>query len=133
MQVENDASAAAVAELVQGVGTRYEDFLHISLTTFIGAGLVLDGTLQTGPHGNTAAFGPFPVAPSSLASVPKPSGPFEILLHRASIYTLVNHLRLGGVKITQSATWILCRRELRNSFRSGRTIALRRSLRRSSG
>ena len=102
MQVENDASAAAVAELVQGVGTRYEDFLHISLTTFIGAGLVIDGTLQTGPHGNTAAFGPFPVAPSSLASVPKPSGPFEILLHRASIYTLVNHLRLGGVEITRS-------------------------------
>ncbi len=101
VQVENDASAAAVAELVQGVGTRYEDFLHISLTTFIGAGLVLDGTLQTGPHGNTAAFGPFPVAQSSLASVPRPSGPFEILLHRASIYTLVNHLRLGGVKITR--------------------------------
>ena len=41
VQVENDASAAAVAELVQGVGTQYEDFLHISLTTFIGAGLVL--------------------------------------------------------------------------------------------
>ncbi len=101
VQVENDASAAAVAELVQGVGTRYEDFLHISLTTFIGAGLVLDGTLQTGPHGNTAAFGPFPVAPSSLASVPKPPGPFDILLHRASIYTLVNHLRFGGVKITR--------------------------------
>ena len=101
VQVENDASAAAVAELVQGVGARYEDFLHISLTTFIGAGLVIDGTLQTGPHGNTAAFGPFPVAPSSLASVPKPSGPFEILLHRASIYTLINHLRHGGVEITR--------------------------------
>jgi predicted NBD/HSP70 family sugar kinase len=101
VQVENDASAAAVAELVQGVGARYQDFLHISLTTFVGAGLVLDGTLQTGPHGNTAAFGPFPVAPSSLASVSKPSGPFDILLHRASTYTLVNHLRLGGVNITR--------------------------------
>jgi predicted NBD/HSP70 family sugar kinase len=99
VQVENDASAAAVAELVQGVGMRYQDFLHVSLTTFVGAGLVLDGTLQTGPHGNTAAFGPFPVTPSSLASVAKPSGPFEILLHRASIYTLLNHLRFGGVKI----------------------------------
>jgi predicted NBD/HSP70 family sugar kinase len=101
VQVENDASAAAIAELVQGVGTRYQDFLHISLTTFVGAGLVLDGTLQTGPHGNTAAFGPFPVAPSKLSSVPKPAGPFEILLHRASIYGLVNHLRLGGVNITR--------------------------------
>jgi predicted NBD/HSP70 family sugar kinase len=80
---------------------RYQDFLHISLTAFVGAGLVLDGVLQAAPHGNTAAFGPFPVAPSSLRSVPKPSGPFEILLHRASVYTLVNHLRLGGVKFTR--------------------------------
>jgi len=101
VQVENDASAAAVAELVQGVGVRYQDFLHISLTTFVGAGLVLDGTLQTGPHGNTAAFGPFPVTPSTLASVPPPIGPFEILLHRASIYTLVNHLRFGGLDISR--------------------------------
>lgn len=99
--VENDASAAAIAELVQGVGTKYQDFLHISLNTFVGAGLVLDGTLQTGPHGNTAAFGPFPVMPSSLASVPKPSGKFEVLLHRASIYTLINHLRFNGVTITR--------------------------------
>ena len=101
VQVENDASAAALAELVQGVGARYQDFLHISLTTFVGAGLVLDGTLQTGPHGNTAAFGPFPVTPSMLESVPKPAGPFEILLRRASIYTLVDHLRFRGVKIAR--------------------------------
>jgi predicted NBD/HSP70 family sugar kinase len=99
VQVENDASAAAVAELVQGLGARYQDFLHVSLTTFIGAGLVIDGTLQTGPHGNTAALGPFPVPPSALSSVPKPAGPFDVLLHRASIYTLINHLRAGGVSI----------------------------------
>jgi predicted NBD/HSP70 family sugar kinase len=101
VQVENDASAAAIAELVQGVGARYQDFLHVSLSTFVGAGLVLDGTLQTGPHGNTAAFGPFPVGPSMLASVPPPSGPFEVLLHRASIYGLVKHLRFNGVDITR--------------------------------
>jgi len=101
VQVENDASAAAVAELVHGVGARYQDFLHISITTFVGAGLVLDGTLQTGPHGNAAAFGPFPVTPSTLESVPRPAGPFEILLRRASIYTLVNHLRFRGVTINR--------------------------------
>ena len=99
--VENDASAAAIAELVQGVGTKYQDFMHISLSTFVGAGLVLNGTLQTGPHGNTAAFGPFPVTPSLLRSVPSPQGKFEVLLHRASIYTLVNHLRFNGIAITR--------------------------------
>ncbi|QPC95467.1 ROK family transcriptional regulator [Mesorhizobium sp. INR15] len=97
--VENDASAAAIAELIYGAGKQYADFLHISLSTFVGAGLVLDGTLQTGPNGNTAAFGPFPVTHSSLPSVPRPKGKFEVLLHRASIYTLVNHLRFGGVEI----------------------------------
>jgi len=99
--IENDASAAAVAELVYGLGRQYSDFLHISLSTFVGAGLVLDGTLQTGPNGNTAAFGPFPVTPSTLNSVPKPAGRFEVLLHRASIYTLVQHLRHNGFHITR--------------------------------
>jgi predicted NBD/HSP70 family sugar kinase len=99
--IENDASAAAVAELVYGLGKQYSDFLHISLSTFVGAGLVLDGTLQTGPNGNTAAYGPLPVTHSTLNSVPKPRGKFEVLLHRASIYTLVHHLRHNGFQITR--------------------------------
>lgn len=101
VMIENDASAAAVAELVYGLGKRYSDFLHISLSTFVGGGLVLDGTLQTGPNGNTAAYGPFPVTHSRLNSVPKPAGKFEVLLHRASIYTLVHHLRTNGFQITR--------------------------------
>jgi predicted NBD/HSP70 family sugar kinase len=101
VMIENDASAAAVAELVYGFGKEHSDFLHISLSTFVGAGLVLDGTLQTGPNGNTAAYGPFPVTHSSLNSVPKPPGKFEVLLHRASIYTLVHHLRTNGFQITR--------------------------------
>lgn len=101
VMIENDASAAAVAELVYGLGKQYSDFLHISLSTFVGGGLVLDGTLQTGPNGNTAAYGPFPVTHSTLNSVPKPAGKFEVLLHRASIYTLVHHLRSNGFQITR--------------------------------
>lgn len=101
VMIENDASAAAVAELVYGLGKQYSDFLHLSLSTFIGGGLVLDGTLQTGPNGNTAAYGPFPVTHSTLNSVPKPAGKFEVLLHRASIYTLVHHLRSNGFEITR--------------------------------
>ncbi|MGV1759998.1 ROK family transcriptional regulator [Rhizobium sp. P44RR-XXIV] len=101
VMIENDASAAAVAELVYGLGKQYSDFLHISLSTFVGGGLVLDGTLQTGPNGNTAAFGPFPVTYSTLNSVPKPPGKFDVLLHRASIFTLVHHLRFNGFDITR--------------------------------
>ncbi|MEQ1956421.1 ROK family transcriptional regulator [Mesorhizobium sp. CN2-181] len=99
--VENDASAAAAAELVYGAGTRYRDFIHLSINTMIGGGLVIDGVLQTGPNGNAAAFGPMPVTPSRLASVARPSGPFDILLRRASIYGLINHLRWSGSEINR--------------------------------
>ena len=64
--VENDASAAAAAELVFGAGTRYRDFIHLSINTMIGGGLIIDGVLQTGANGNAAAYGPMPVAPSRL-------------------------------------------------------------------
>jgi predicted NBD/HSP70 family sugar kinase len=99
--VENDASAAAAAELVFGAGSRYRDFVHLSINTMIGGGLIVDGVLQTGPNGNAAAFGPMPVTPSRLSSVPPPTGLFEILLRRASIYGLVNHLRARGVTINR--------------------------------
>lgn len=94
--VENDASASAAAELVFGAGRQFRDFVHLSIATMIGGGLVLDGVLQTGPNGNAAAFGPMPVAPSRLSSVPPPSGAFEVLLRRASVYGLLNHLAAGG-------------------------------------
>jgi predicted NBD/HSP70 family sugar kinase len=97
--VENDASAAAAAELVFGAGTRYRDFIHLSINTMIGGGLIIDGVLQTGTNGNAAAYGPMPVAPSHLSSVAPPAGPFEILLHRASVYGLINHLRANGIAI----------------------------------
>lgn len=97
--IENDASAAAAAELVFGAGTRYRDFIHLSINTMIGGGLIIDGVLQTGVNGNAAAYGPMPVTPSRLSSVPPPTGPFEILLRRASVYGLINHLRASGVAI----------------------------------
>ncbi len=96
--LENDASAGAVAELIYGVGRNYKNFIYLSMNTFIGGGLVIDGNLSTGPHGNSAAFGPFPVSHSRLSSVPAPSGPFEILLRRASVAVLMRHLRINGVE-----------------------------------
>ena len=101
LHVENDASAAAAAELVFGAGTRYRDFVYLSINTMIGGGLVIDGALQTGPNGNAAAYGPLPVTASRLSSIPAPTGSFELLLRRASIYGLINHLRANGVAISR--------------------------------
>ncbi|MDQ0468098.1 ROK family transcriptional regulator [Labrys wisconsinensis] len=102
LHFQNDASSAATAELVYGHGQTVRDFIHFSVHTFIGGGLIIDGKLETGPHGNSAAFGPYPVGPSRLSTVPPPAGPFEILLRRASIYVLTHHLRANGVPINRA-------------------------------
>lgn len=99
--IENDATSAALAELVQGAGARFRDFMHVSIDTFVGGGLVQGGKVHTGPHGNSAALGPLPVSPSSLDSVAAKPARYQSLLHRASIYVLVNHLRSRGVEITR--------------------------------
>jgi predicted NBD/HSP70 family sugar kinase/predicted transcriptional regulator len=99
--VENDATSAALAELLQGSGNRFSDFMHISIDTFVGGGLVQGGKVNTGPHGNSAALGPLPVSPSRLDSVGPHPGRYQSLLHRASIYVLVNHLKSRGIEITR--------------------------------
>lgn len=99
--IENDATSAALAELVQGAGARFQDFMHISIDTFVGGGLVQSGKVHTGPHGNSAALGPLPVSPSSLDSVAAKPARYQSLLHRASIYVLVNHLKSRGVEIVR--------------------------------
>lgn len=100
--VENDASSAATAELVYGHGRDTRDFIYLFISTFIGGGIVIDGKLETGPNGNTGAFGPYPVGPSLLSSAPPPNGPFELLLRRASVYVLTNHLRTNDVPIRRA-------------------------------
>lgn len=99
---ENDASAATLAELLFGFGSKHRDFIHLSINTLIGGGLVLDGTLQSGPNGNAAAYGPYPVTKSTLSTTKSSTGPFDILLHRSSVYVLMRHLRLNGVKINRA-------------------------------
>jgi predicted NBD/HSP70 family sugar kinase len=76
--------------------------MHISIDTFVGGGLVQGGKVHTGPHGNSAALGPLPVSPSSLDSVAAKPARYQSLLHRASIYVLVNHLKSRGVVINRA-------------------------------
>jgi len=102
LRFENDASAAAAAELVYGRGREYKNWIYISINTFIGGGLIINGNLEVGPHGNSAAFAPHPVSASRLATAPPPKPPFEILLHRASAYVLMNHLRMNGISINRA-------------------------------
>lgn len=100
--VENDGSSAALGELTFGTGKDRKDFVYVNIGTLIGGGLVIDGTLRTGAHGNTAAIGPFPVAPSTLSAAANPPRPFGHLLERASLNALLKHAKSLGAVIDLS-------------------------------
>ena len=105
--VENDGTATAVAELFQGHGRELDDFAVVYLGTAIGGGVVLGGRYRRGATGNAGDIGLMPVPPSRLASAPRPhpkSHPkshhaSDILLTRASVSSLIRHLRANNVAI----------------------------------
>lgn len=81
MIVENDAASAAVGERVHGAGGAYDSFLYVHIGHGVGGGLVLDGGLHRGAHGNAGMIGTlYPMGE------PRPSGQdlFETL-KRANI------------------------------------------------
>ncbi len=95
--VENDGTAAAVAELFQGHGRELDDFAVVYIGAAVGGGVVLGGDYRRGASGNAGDIGLMPVPPSRLATAPRPSRGSDILLNRASVNALVRHLRLNGV------------------------------------
>jgi predicted NBD/HSP70 family sugar kinase len=97
--VENDGTAAAVAELFYGLGRRFDDFLYFFIGPAIGGGVVLGGQYMRGASGNAGDVAMMPVPPSRLASAPITTRATDILLSRASINALVRHLRFHGADI----------------------------------
>lgn len=53
----NDANAAAFAELTYGAGRPFDSFLHFTLGTGVGSGLVLDKRVWSGRRGIAAEYG----------------------------------------------------------------------------
>lgn len=101
--VENDGTAAAVAELFAGHGRASDDFLYVFVGTAVGGGVVLGGDYRRGASGNAGDVGLMPVAASRLPSAPRPNGPFDILLTRASLSSLTRHLRAAGAALDDRA------------------------------
>ncbi|MDZ5449864.1 ROK family protein [Labrys sp. ZIDIC5] len=99
VHAENDGTAAAIAELFYGFGRESDDFVYFFIGPAIGGGVVLGGDYRRGSQGNAGDVAMLPVPPSRLPSVPPPKGPYDILLARASIATLMRHLGWHGRKI----------------------------------
>ena len=55
--IENDANAAALAEAKLGAGKEYPDFLYVTLGTGVGGGVILNGQIYRGPHGDAGEIG----------------------------------------------------------------------------
>lgn len=55
--LENDANAAALAEWKFGAGRGAADVAYLTMSTGVGAGLILDGRLYRGAGGNAGEFG----------------------------------------------------------------------------
>ncbi len=99
---ENDGTAATVAELFKGLGTRRDDFVYVFIGGALGGGVVQGGDYLSGPRANAGDFGLITVPPSTLASAPKSDAP-TVLFGRASINALVRHLEADGALVPDQA------------------------------
>ena len=86
--LQNDATAACAAELVFGTHPGLSDFLYLYIGTFVGGGVVLNGSIYSGRTGNAGALGPLPVM--------GPDGKLVQLLDRASIMLLESMIKAAG-------------------------------------
>lgn len=90
--LQNDATSACGAELVFGRAGDMRDFLYFYIGAFAGGGIVLDGTLYSGPTGNAGALGSMPVL--------GPDGKPAQLIDIASIAILEKMLTRRGIDAT---------------------------------
>ena len=61
ISIENDATAACRAELVLGPYRAQQDIIYFFIGTFIGGGIILNGSVYPGRRGNSGGFGPLRV------------------------------------------------------------------------
>ncbi len=73
--VLNDADCFAMAEARQGAGQGHRTVFGVILGTGVGGGLVIDGTLVTGPGGYAGEWGHGPVAKTQVDGVTLPEFP----------------------------------------------------------
>jgi predicted NBD/HSP70 family sugar kinase len=88
----NDATSACAAELTFGAGAAYRDFAYFYVGTFIGGGIVLNGSLFPGRSGNAGALGSMPI----MRREDNGETSLQQLIRTASIYRLERRLIAAG-------------------------------------
>jgi predicted NBD/HSP70 family sugar kinase len=88
--IENNAHAAAFAEMTCGVAKRESDWLYLHIGSGIGAGVVLDGKLRRGKSGFAGEIGHINIDPEGVEC---PCGSFGCLETVASAPNIVRRTR----------------------------------------
>lgn len=83
--LENDANAAALAEKWIGAATETDNFIYITVSTGIGAGIISDGQLLKGVKGNAGDIGHAVIDPSFGECVCGQSGCLESIASGTAI------------------------------------------------
>lgn len=98
---ENDANAAALAELVYGLGQVNEDFVYFyfgsAMVASLGGGVVLSKEIRRGFTGNAGDIGLMPCPAGKLAKTE--AGETTNLISRVSLYSLAQHLASSGARV----------------------------------
>ncbi len=89
--LENDATAACRAEQIFGNHSEKQDWIYFFVGTFIGGGIVLNGSVVPGRRGNAGGFGPM--------RVPDMAGGDRLIDH-ASLIVLERSLASTGIDPT---------------------------------
>ncbi len=94
--IENDATAAAVAEKVSGVAKDLNSYCYIYFGTGLGLGVIADGRVLRGAFGNAGELGHIVVVPDGQACSCGNKGCLETYASRLSVR---KHMETTGVPV----------------------------------
>jgi glucokinase len=97
VRVENDANAAALAEWKHGAGRGTRHLVYVTMSTGVGAGLILDGRLYRGAHFQAGELGHVPIRRSGRLSASGLPGVLEAYTGGAALAAHIREdLRAGA-------------------------------------
>jgi len=99
--VDNDANAAATAELIAGKGINYQNFIYITIGTGVGGAIIIDKKIFKGTNGGAGEIGHLIIDLNYFdADLPKyRNGTIEELIGRQAI---INSAKLQAKKYENS-------------------------------
>ncbi len=92
--IDNDCTAATVAELLAGAGRAVGDFLYVGVGTGIGGGIVSGGRVLRGAHGFAGEIGHIIVEPGGAVCGCGNHGCWETVASGSAV-TRLGHERMG--------------------------------------